>query len=128
MRKGSKFSSKGSFNLEKKEKSDDTFTKNIFDILKIRLALEHIKFTDSEILIEIKEQLNNVNKRKIDTKFVNETIERLVTAMKESYKKKDQKVVKKEIKYINNNADRTRAMSVQISQIKWLDSCKAFIN
>lgn len=124
MFKSSKDYSKGSFKVTKKENINDNFTKNIFDILKIRLALENIKFTDSEILFEIKEKLNNVNKRKIDTKFVNETIEKLFSAMKESYNKRDKKVIKKEIKQLNNNADRTRAMSLQISQRKWLDSCK----
>ncbi len=124
MFKSTKFSSKGNLNVTKKQNTDDTFTKNIFDILKIRLALENIKFTDSEILHEIKEKLNNVNKRKIDIKFVNETIERLFSAMKESYNKRDKKVIKKEIKQMNKNADRTRAMSMEISQRKWLDSCK----
>jgi hypothetical protein len=126
MLKSTKVSSKSNFNTIKKENTDNTFTKNIFDILKIRLALENIKFTDSEILYEIKEKLNNVNKRKIDIKFVNETIERLFSAIKESYNKRDKKVIKKEIKNMNYNADRTRAMSLQISQRKWLDSCKLF--
>jgi hypothetical protein len=124
MFKSTKVTSKGNLNATKKTNTDDTFTKNIFDILKIRLALENIKFTDSEILYEIKEKLNNVNKRKIDIKFVNETIERLFSAMKESYNRRDKKVIKKEIKQMNHNADRTRAMSMQISQRKWLDSCK----
>ena len=126
MLRNSKNTTKQSIKLSTKDREKEknqVFTKNIFDILKIRLALENIKFSDSEVLHEINQKLIDVNKRTIDLKFVNETIEKLFQALKANPNKNDKKHLQKEINNINVNVDRSRAMSHDISKIKWLDSC-----